>query len=268
MKFIILLLVTSISMAQSPWTKEKGKSYLQLGFTSLNYNSFQLDGNKVENFGKISDLTIQAYAEYGITDKLEAQIIVPYKVIHYDNTNLNTSQNLSGIGNTTLGLKYKIYDKKWKVSSGVSFSVNSIKIDETIGLSTGFNSTTIVPYVAIGSSNKKLYYYGNIGYGYMNNNYSDYLKATFEVGYEVIPKGHLIFVLDTRNIISKESAFNNDNAKWASYLDRQTYNAIGLKTNYEFKKDKLGANFAIIGATGINNAPLAPTFNLGLYTKL
>ncbi|MBG6109723.1 hypothetical protein H4V97_003075 [Flavobacterium sp. CG_23.5] len=56
MKFIILLLVTSISMAQSPWTKEKGKSYLQLGFTSLNYNSFQLDGNKVENFGKISDL--------------------------------------------------------------------------------------------------------------------------------------------------------------------------------------------------------------------
>jgi hypothetical protein len=181
---------------------------------------------------------------------------------------LNTSGNLSGIGNTTLGLKYKLYDKTWKISSGVSFSANSIKIDETIGLSTGFNATTIVPYVAIGSSHKKLYYYGNIGYGYMSNNYSDYLKATFEVGYEVIPKGHLIFVLDTRNILSKESAFNNDNAQWSSYLDRQTYNAIGLKANYEFKKDKFGANFAIIGATGINNAPLAPTLNLGLYTKL
>ena len=102
----------------------------------------------------------------------------------------------------------------------------------------------------------------------MNNNYSDYLKATFEVGYEIIKKGHLIFVLDTRNVIAKEDAFITDTAQWPSYLDRQTYNAIGLKVNYEFKKDKFGANFAAIGATGIDNAPLAPTLNIGVYAKL
>ena len=268
MKYLFLLLASSISIAQSPWTREKGKSYVQLGFTTLNYTSYQLDGNRIDNFGKISDVTIQAYAEYGISNKLEAQFILPYKVISSDNYLVNTSENIAGLGNVTVGLKYKLYNKIWKVSTGIMYSANSIKIDSDKRLSTGFNAATILPYVSIGSSKNKWYYFANIGYGYMNNNYSDYVKATIEVGYEIIKKGHLIFVLDTRNIVSKEDAFKNDNAQWPSYLDRQTYNAIGLKANYEFEKDKFGANFAAIGATGIDNAPLAPTLNLGVYVKL
>ena len=74
MKYIILLLATSVSFAQSPWTREKGKSYLQLGFTSLNYNSYQLDGYSVDNFGKISvggdkenrQVTLETYDKAGL----------------------------------------------------------------------------------------------------------------------------------------------------------------------------------------------------------
>ena len=267
MKTIILLLLTSLTFAQSPWTREKGKTYLQVGFTSLSYNSFQLDGKKIDIAGKVNDQTFQIYSEYGISKNLEAQVILPYKNIAVDNSLTSKSTNLSGFGNLTFGLKYKWFDKNWKISSGIIYSANSIKIDAVNSLSTGFNAATILPYISVGTSINKWYYFANIGYGYMNNNYSDYLKATFEVGYNIIENGHLIFVLDTRNIINKESAFLNDTAQWSSYLDRQTFNAIGLKANYEFSKDKFGANFAAIGATGINNAALAPTFNVGIYTK-
>ena len=263
----VLLLSISLCSAQSPWTREKGKSYIQLGFTSLNYNSYQLDGNKIENIGDYSDNTIQVYAEYGITNKLEALAVIPYKSISVDVPS-NSSKNISGLGNVSLGLKYKLYDKNWKISTGINYEARTLKIDNDKRLSTGFNAATILPYVSVGSSKNKWYYFGNIGYGYMNNDYSDYLKATFEVGYEVIKKGHLIFVLDTRNVIAKEDAFFTDTVRFPSYLDRQTYNAIGLKANYEFVKDKFGANFAAIGATGIDNAPLAPTLNLGVYAKL
>jgi len=266
MKYIILLLVTSISFAQSPWTREKGKSYVQLGFTSLTYDAYQLDGTRVENFGTISDITIQAYAEYGITNKLEAQLVLPFKSVSIDNAGV--SESISGAGNVSLGLKYKLLDANWKVSGGLLYSAKSAQFDEDIGLSTGFNAATILPYITVGSSYKKFYYFTAIGYGYMDNNYSDYLKATFELGYNVIKNGHIIFVFDTRNIVSKESAFENDLAQSPSYLDRQTFNAIGLKANYEFVKDKFGANFATFGATGIDNAPLAPTLNLGIYAKL
>lgn len=267
MKYIILILVTSVSFAQSPWTREKGKSYVQLGFTILSYNSFQLDGNRIDNFGDISDVTVQAYAEYGISDDLEAQIILPYKIISFENIATKTTENFSGLGNVSIGLKYKLYDEAWKVSTGVTYNARSIEVDYDKGLSTGFNAATILPYISVGTSINKWYYFGNVGYGYMNNDYSDYLKATVEVGYEVIKNGHLIFVLDTRNVVSKEAAFTNDEAQWPSYLDRQTYNAIGLKANYEFVKEKFGANFAAIGATGIDNAPLAPTLNIGIYSK-
>ena len=263
----VLLLSISLCSAQSPWTREKGKSYIQLGFTGLIYNTLKFDGEKIENINEVSDLTTQIYVEYGITSKLEALAIIPYKSISVDVPS-NSSKNISGLGNVSLGLKYKLYDKNWKISSGINYEARTLKIDDDKGLSTGFNAATILPYVSVGSSKNKWYYFGNIGYGYMNNDYSDYLKATFEVGYEIIKRGHLIFVLDTRNVISEEDAFTTDNAQWPSYLDRQTYNAIGLKANYEFKKDKFGANFAAIGATGIDNAPLAPTLNLGIYVKL
>jgi hypothetical protein len=262
-----LLFISQSSYSQSPWTKEKGKAYVQLGMTSLAYDSFQYDGKTVENQGDYTDITVQAYVEYGITNKLEGQFILPYKSASYDFGAI--SQNISGLGNLSLGLKYKLSDNNWKISSGILYSANSIKKDENLVVkTTGINATTILPYVSIGTNHNKWYYFGNIGYGYMSNDYSDFFKATLEVGYTIIPQGHLIFVLDTRNPISKEKAFLNDEFQWASHLDRQAYNALAIKANYEFVAGKFGANFATIGAFGIDNSPLAPTFNIGVYTKL
>ena len=265
---ILFIAFTQLATAQSPWTRDKGKAYVQLGFTGLFYDEIQLEGEKVVLPNDVSDITLQVYAEYGITSKLEAQVIVPFKSVSYESKLGSTSESLSGLGNVSVGLKYKLYDKKWKISSGLMYTANSINKDAAIGLTTGFNANTFLPYVVAGSSSGKWYYFANLGYGYMDNDYSDFFRASFEVGYEIIKNGHLMFILDTRNIVSKESAFDNDVNQWPSYLDRQTYNAIGIKGNYEFKKDKFGANFAVIGATGIDNAALAPTLNFGLYTKL
>ncbi|WP_432671186.1 hypothetical protein [Flavobacterium sp. SM2513] len=263
---LVLLLSISFSYAQSPWTRAKGKTFLQVGATGLFYDSYEFDGKKVENAGDFTDITTQIYGEYGITNQLEALVIVPFKMVSVENA-LVPSSSLTGFGNVSLGLKYKLSDQRWKVSSGIIYTANTIKKDAASGLSTGFNATTFLPYLAVGSSHDKWYYYGNVGYGLMTNDYSDYLKLTFEVGYEVIEQGHLIFVLDTRNVVSKEDAYYTDAAQWPSYLDRQTFNALGIKANYEFKKEAYGVNLAAFGATGIDNAPLAPTFNIGIYTK-
>lgn len=268
-KLIICLLVLSFldSNAQSPWTREKGKTYLQIGFTGLFYNAYVFDGKKIENSDDYSDVTTQVYAEYGLSKNLDIHAILPYKFVSVTDKSSSKTDNLSGIGNISIGLKYKISDKNWKVSSGIVYTSNSIKKDATIGLSTGLNTNAFMPYVTIGSSHNKLYYYFNLGYGYLDNNYSDYVKLTAEIGYELLPKGHLIFVLDSKNVVSKESAFINDATQWPSHLDRQAYQAFGIKANYEIKKDKFGVNFAAFGAAGIDNSPLAPTLNLGVYTK-
>lgn len=265
---LLTLAFTQAVNAQSPWTREKGKAYIQLGFTGLFYDTIQLDGKETTLTNDVSDVTIQAYSEYAITNKLEAQLTVPFKWVTSENKLNSNSASISTIGNVSVGLKYKLYDKKWKLATGLIYSANSIEKDNVIGLTSGFNANTILPYITAGSSSGKWYYFAKLGYGYMDNDYSDFLSATFEVGYEIIKNGHLMFIFDTRNVVSKEDAFKNDTFQWSSYLDRQTYNAVGIKGNYEFKKDKFGANFALIGATGIDNAPLAPTLNFGIYTKL
>lgn len=269
-KNLIILTIITVQFlsAQSPWTREKGKAFVQIGLTSLSYEKYRKNGIDVNDDHNYNDMTVQAYTEYGITNNLEATLILPYKYVGFNSSVSHHKESLSGLGNLTAGLKYKFYDKTWKISGGMNIVFNSISTHSVEKLTTGFNANTFLPYLTIGSSKDKWYNYGNIGYGYMDNNYSDYIKSTIEVGYEIIEKGHLIFVIDSRNIVKNESAFINEKKQWASYLDRQNYNAIGIKGNYEFQKDKYGANFAIFGATNIDNAPLAPTLNLGFYAKL
>ena len=264
----ILVFFTQITFSQSPWTKDKGAAYVQIGATSLQYNKQKLDGKQVSLQKDFSDITTQIYSEYGITDKLEAQLIIPFKIVGYKTKIGSISNSLSGLGNVTLGLKYKLLDQNWKISGGLQYTANSITKDATKGLSTGFNASTILPYITAGSSSGKWYYFGNLGYGYMDNDYSDFLKFGAEVGYNVIEKGHIMLFVDNRLIVKKESAFLNDTNQWPSYQDRQTYSAVGLKFNYEFKKDKFGANFAPIGAFNLDNVPVALTLNFGVYAKL
>lgn len=269
------ILSGQFAFSQGPWTREKGSAYVQIGATSLQYSKIKLEGELIDTRRDISDLTIQLYTEYGITNKLEAQLIIPFKFIsrtgrrassYPDFTALDGS--LSGPGNVTLGLKYKLFDSNWKISGGVQFTANTILREDGSNLSTGFSANTILPHLSAGSSSGKWYYFGNLGYGYMDNQYSDFLKVGAEVGYNVIEKGHIMLVLDNRIIVSKEDAFTNDPYQFSSYYDRQTYSAVGLKFNYEFKKDKFGANFAILSAFVIDNAPVASTFNFGVYAKL
>jgi hypothetical protein len=266
---VFLLSISQNVFAQSPWTKEKGKAYIQVGFSGLFYDLYaDKNGKKIELNQNVSDVTLQAYSEYGITSKLTANLIVPYKTISVENTLIKQISSHSGIGNISLGLKYKLSDNDWKISTGITYSANSISKNKTNFLTTGFNAATILPYLSIGTSHDKWYYYGNLGYGYMDNDFSDYLRFNGEVGYNIIPKGHIIFALETRNIISKEDAFTKDPYSNFSSSDRQNYNAFGLKLNYEFAKDKFGANFSGFGAFDNKNAPLAPSLNFGIYAKL
>ncbi|MDQ5929752.1 MAG: hypothetical protein QG594_1533 [Bacteroidota bacterium] len=267
---ISLFFISQLSEAQSPWTREKGKAYLQLGASGLFYDVAQIDGKKVELQTNFTDVTTQIYTEYGLTNRLEAQLILPYKFINAKDKITQVSQSLSGLGNLTLGLKYKLMDKNWKWSAGLQYTANTTT-RAAIGanfLTTGYEANTLIPYTTIGTSKGKWYYFANLGYGYMSNNFSDYLKFDAELGYKITPKSHLILALNTKNAVVNEKAFDNNTNFWPSYLDRQTYDAFGLKYNYEFKPEKMGVNLAFYGAFGNNNAPYVPSSNLGVYFKI
>jgi hypothetical protein len=267
---IPLLFCCQFLQAQSPWTKQKNHAFVQVGASGIFYNLVRYNGNEVDYQNDNYDITTQVYAEYGITDKLEATVILPYKFIGYKNTVTKVSQSLAGLGNISLGLKYAIATKKIKLSTGLLYTTNSVKKDATKGLRTGFEATTILPYITVGYSKNKWYYFGNIGYGFMTNNYSDFVKIGGEVGYNIFNKVYISAVAELRTPTSKESFYTTDNATYiatANYLDRQQYLAGGLKFTYELAKDKIGITASVIGAFALDNIPSAGSNNVGFYYK-
>lgn len=266
-----LLFISLGLFAQSPWLKGQNKAYVQVGLSSIQYSQVRYDGTQFDTGRNNSDVTLQAYAEYGITDKLDATAILPYKMLGYEDKTTAISERFSGLGNVTLGLKYRLSDKAWKMATGLHFSANSIQSDEVLGFRTGFDASTILPYFTIGSSKGKFYYFGNFGYGYMTNDYSDYLKVGLEAGYKFWKNMHVITVFDLRKSITKEAFYTNDALSYvqtSNYLDRQDFLAFGVKLNYEFVKDKYGVNLSGYGAFDYDNSPAAAALNIGIYTKL
>jgi hypothetical protein len=49
-----------------------------------------------------TDIATQIYTEYGLTNNLEALLVVPLKLASLNEIRTNTSRNLSGLGNVTL----------------------------------------------------------------------------------------------------------------------------------------------------------------------
>lgn len=272
--FLIVLvnLFLTTTQAQGPWTKGKNKAYIQAGFSGIFYDKVRVNDKDIDLPVDISDVTTQLYSEYGITDNLDVSLILPFKTISGKSKVSGASESISGLGNLTLGLKYKVYDKDWKISAGLFYSANSGSKKEAIGFRTGYGANTFLPYITAGSSRGKMYYFANIGYGYMTNEYTDFLKVGGEFGYKFLEKTHVILNLDLKSALSKEKYFDSvENSFYqlsTTYIDKQQFFGVGLKINHEFISDKFGANVGAIGALSQNNLPLAPSFNLGVYYKL
>jgi hypothetical protein len=260
--------VISSVTAQSPWVRPNGKVFTQIGFSAIQYNQMSYNGKLINTVGNVQDVTLQSYSEFGIAKNVELALVLPYKMTQFKVG--STIEKLNGLSNVGLGLKFKLQQKKNILSAGLQLHTKTIQSNNAKGLRTGFDASVIQPYITYGGSQKKWYYYANAAYGYVSNNYSDYIRVGGELGYEIIKNMHLIGVLDFKQIVSKENFYTTDDVSFSKtgfFLDRQSYLATGIKLNTEFVPEKVGANLAIIGAVDANNAPASPSINVGVYVK-
>ncbi|MDX6745520.1 hypothetical protein SHK09_01850 [Polaribacter sp. PL03] len=140
----IIFLFLSISMySQGPWTKEKGKFYTQLSFTTIpSYNEF-FGNPDYEIQGNITDNTMQIYGEYGLTNTTTLLVNIPLKLISIDNLKYidptidcvgdcseTINKNRNSLGNIEIGVKHNFYKKDWLLSGQFSVEGNTGSFDE------------------------------------------------------------------------------------------------------------------------------------------
>ncbi|MDT7831376.1 hypothetical protein RQM59_03235 [Flavobacteriaceae bacterium S356] len=275
-KFVVLILILTVSNAysQSPWVQKKGKAYTQLSFTSISGYTGLYGDPDYPTERKISDNTLQFFAEYGLTDKTSILLNIPFKMVKAgDLTNaanltpITQSGSESSLGNIEVGIKHVFSQKKWIFSGQFNIEANSGNSYANSGLRTGYDAWSFTPMFLAGRSFGNTYVQGFLGTNIRTNNYSSNFKIGGEVGTKAFKNIWLIGFVDI------SSSFKNGdvlipatNQQTGLYVNDQEYGAMGIKAIAELNKN-FGVNVGFGGAFSGNNVPKRAAISFGLYHK-
>jgi hypothetical protein len=238
--FAISMFIFENTQAQQAWTKPKGKFFTQVGLTIDNYDGIIPDGGGktlVLN-RKIQKNTIDAYLEYGISDKLTITGVVPFITINSKNALANglPDGSLNAFSNIQLATTYRFYRKKGLVVSGkVNIATPTASFDESKGLRTGDAAMALEPSLLFGYGHSKFFTSAEIGFGFRSNNYSSQSLLNAQIGKSFGKKQKMMIILNTVNRVSnKDGAFKDQNNQYtALFLNNMSFTIIGLKTGYK-----------------------------------
>lgn len=272
--YFLLFCFTISSYAQSPWTQKKGEAYLQLNFTTIPKYSEIFGNPDFQTERKISDNTLQLYAEYGISNKTTLIANLPLKFVSSNDLvnnalpSITTQGSETSLGNIQLGVRHNFYNKKWLITGQLMVEANSGSFDAATGLRTGYDAWTFTPIVSVGRGFNKWYIQGFTGVDVRTNDYSSAFKLGGEAGYKVDSWLWLAGFLD--GVMSFQNGNFQDpitNLRTFLYVNNQSYAAFGFKIIGEINKN-FGANVGLGGALSGRRVAKSPALSFGLYYKL
>lgn len=278
MKFIlsiVCIFLSALVYSQSPWVFAGGQGYSHISLGALPKYDKVFSGN-IKNLtdieGEISEISIQSYTDIGLGKKFGAVISLPFNMIK-SKLDMPTSSgrvagSLSGLGNAEIGLKYNFLDKAILVTGQVSISLPLGSQDLASGLQTGFDATTVTPYISIGKGLGNSYVYGYLGHEFTNNDYNDNLRFGLEYGRKFFSKLWTIAAFNMKEPTSRtDKKLDSRIEETRLFVNDQYFNSLSLKLIYEIN-EKMGIN----GSSNLisiraNNLPFQAPFSIGAYLK-
>lgn len=276
MRQLILLLVTTTSIslfAQSPWTKQKNKTYLELSFSAIvGYSDLSGDPD-YSTEREINDNTLKLYTEYGLTNKTTLLVNIPLKMVSSNDLVIASSSPTttedanSGLGNIQLGLKHNFIHKKWLLTGQLNVEFNTGSFEELSGLRTGYDAITITPLISTGRGFDKWYIQVFTGVDIRTNEYSSAYKLGGEIGYKTLDWLWIAGFLDgVASFHNGDVLLPRSNTLTGLYVNNQSYAGFGLKLIGELN-EKIGLNLGFGGAFAARNLAKSPSLSLGFYYK-
>lgn len=209
-------------MAGGPWAEGKGKGYAEL---SALFNITK--DNK--------DHIYQLYSEVGVTDKLTAKLILPFRLLSSPSSfdpNVVTIGQVFGISNPTIGLKYEFFKEKVVLSAGMDVEFGLIKTFDEGGLRTGFERYTFKPVFAVGWGIEKLYTYAEVIPGFSTNGFGHEMGFVAELGGKIDEQIWLAAYFQIRGVFKNGDYNLTDGPTYmltGYFRDRQNFYSVGVK---------------------------------------
>jgi len=119
--YLTIVLVALFSNAIfSQWTKGKGKGYYKLSAWNIRSDEHFTDTGKIDPNTTQGQFNLSFYGEYGVTDKLDVLLYLPFFSRSYQNDVLSRTTGelltsggaINSIGDVDLGVSYSLFKNK------------------------------------------------------------------------------------------------------------------------------------------------------------
>lgn len=259
--FAILTTTTSFGQA---WTKEKGKSFLKLDFTTITGNKIFDDKSEVVDFQDFSFNTLSFFGEYGITNKLTAVAYIPFLQSNsLKSTALGPDASNVGFGDVDIAIRYAISKEKFPLTATLLLGIPTGEFVEPNELFTGDGEFNQMLKIASGAGAEKWWVQGGVGFNNRTQNFSDEIRFDAEFGYKFLNK-KLMTMLKIGGI----SPLDNGKAattKTGLFSNNVAYISPAIELMY-FVKPNFGITFRGAGAgANARNVQATPSFSLGVF---
>lgn len=277
---LILIFSRSSSYAGGPWNFPAGSGYAQLGVSGINYDQMYNGGDQSNPYQltrQVTDITLQGYLEYGLSERLNLLGILPFKFVstgeelfpadpHLPAADTLPAESLAGPGNISAGLRYQILSSPITLAAKFTADANSISANEDAGLATGTDCWTFRPAIDLGFSGKRWYAFAETGIGFRTNDYPHLLLGTAEVGYSFFnARTYAVAVFEMNLTLSADgdSIYPPSQGATGLYLSNQEFVSYGFKLLQSVGKH-WWINGGVMGAMYGNLVAYSPSYNLSV----
>ncbi len=273
---VVLLFIPVLTQAGGGWTQDQGAGFFKLGQNVIIGTQYFTPDGSIEPITTISLYTTSIYAEYGITDRIDGIIYLPFFV----RSTLNEERQPNGqlisegdafnsIGDTDISIKYGITRGK-QVALSASLTLG-LPFGQTAGGETGilqsgdgeFNQ--MISFDAGTGFGNGIYANANLGYNNRTKNFSNELRYGFEAGWSNQKLTGLIRFIGIKPLGDGENTPTNVNN--GVFGNRIEYLSFTPEVLYLFSEKigvSLSAGMAFYGKRILAN----PNYGAGLFMKL
>lgn len=278
-KFLLYLVIVLAAFgslqAGGGWIYGKGKGFFKLGQNMIRADRYFGPGGDIVAIPTISLYTSSLYAEYGLSDRFNAIIYMPFIVrstlneIRFRQSGRSIpGDEVNAFGDTDVGIKYGIIkDQPFVLAASLIFG---IPLGETRGgegmiLQTGDGEFNQLIKLEGSYSFGPVYLSGLIGFNNRTSGFSEELHYGLEVG-----GSPLKFLTVIGKLYSVNSFFNGDalpsegNSVFSNNLEYLAYSPEVIVSFAEKIGMTASAGFAFSGKRILAN----PNYGIGFYMKL
>ncbi len=282
---IINIILSQVALAGGGWPQPKGSGYFKLSEYWLVSDQHYTDLGMIDPNLTIGFFSTSLYGEYGVTDRLTAQVFAPFFVRNLFNDQVSAATGetiidgevISGLGDFDFTLKYGLSkpSSRLAISAGVTVG---IPLGKTTGstlenLQLGDGEFNVMPRVDLGTSWELGYeglpMYLNVysAFNKRTNDFSDEIRLGAELGIQffkekLLLSGKLNIVESLKNGIP--SGLNSGASLFANNTE---FTSVTVELAYDIM-EQMGVSFSSAIPFRGENVFANPAYSVGIYVKI